>query len=102
MDNKKPEFAFEDRSVIALITQLHAYFRDLQSYYTVARGGLVSQLDKVTDSTKLKDLQEELAQVNKKIDYFHVLNNSISTVDVILHTEEMIAEFNSSQNRNDT
>ncbi len=30
---------------------------------------------------------------NEKINYFHVLNNSISTIDVVLHTEIMIQEL---------
>ena len=98
MNNKKPEFAFPDQSVINLVTELHSYFRDLHSYYKIAHGSLINQLKLEPDAAKTQDLQEQLHIVNKKLEYFHSLNNAISTADVIVHTEIMIPEFNSTDN----
>ena len=98
MDNKKPEFALPDLSVIHLVTELHAYFRDLQSYYQIAQGSLINQLKSAADETKAQDLQEQLHVINKKVEYFHVLNNAISIADVVIHTETLIPEFHSPEN----
>lgn len=98
MENRKPEFALLDQSVINLVTELHSYFRDLQSYYQIARGELLSRLESTLDEAKAKELQGELKLLNKKIEYFHVLNNAISIADVIVHTETLIPEFNSPDN----
>ena len=92
MENKKPECNLES-SVISVVSELHSYFRDLQSYYQIAKGELISKLDACNDSQKHQQLETELKEVNRKLDYFHVLNNSISTADVVLHTEEMITEL---------
>jgi hypothetical protein len=96
MENKKPEFSItaQDQSVISLITELHNYFRDLQSYYKIARGKLHDELDATLDETKAEALRQELKEVSHKMEYFHVLNNAISTVDVIVHTEVMVSELN--------
>ena len=93
MENKRPEFAIADHSVLSIVTEMHNYFRDLHSYYKRAKGDLVSRLEATSDEAKIKELQEQLYEVNEKITFFHVLNNSISTVDTVLHTEQMIAEF---------
>lgn len=92
MENKKPECNLET-PVISVVSELHSYFRDLQSYYKIAKGEMMSKIEACNDKEKEQELHLELKQINRKIDYFHVLNNAISTVDVILHTEEMIAEL---------
>lgn len=92
MENKKPECNL-DTSVISVVSELHSYFRDLQSYYKIAKGEVMSDIEACNDSEKSAQLQTDLKEINRKIDYFHVLNNAISTADVILHTEEMIKEL---------
>lgn len=96
MENKKPEFAIiaQDQSVISLITELHNYFRDLQSYYKIACGKLRDQLETTSDQAKIEELRQEFHEVSQKMDYFRILNNAISTVDVIVHTEMMVSELN--------
>lgn len=96
MENKKPEFAIiaQDQSVISLITELHNYFRDLQSYYKIACGKLRDQLEATSDQAKIEELRQEFHEVSQKMDYFRILNNAISTVDVIVHTEMMVSELN--------
>jgi hypothetical protein len=98
MDNRKPEFAIPNQSVINLITELHSYFRDLQSYYQISKGELISALDSSLEATKTADLRNQLEAVNEKIAYFHVLNNAISIADVVVHTNTMIEEFKSPDN----
>lgn len=93
MENKRPEFAIADHSVLSIVTEMHSYFRDLQSYYKIAKGDLVSRLEATNDDAEIQELQNKLHEVQEKITFFHVLNNSISTVDVMLHTDKMIAEF---------
>lgn len=97
MENKKPEFAFQEHSVTSVATQLHAYFRDLQSYYKIAQGEILSHIDATEDQAKAQKLKQQLREINEKVQYFHVLTNSLSTVDIIMHTELMIAEFRSEQ-----
>ncbi len=92
MENKKPECNL-DTSVISVVSELHSYFRDLQSYYKIAKGQVMSDIEACNDPEKSAQLQTDLKEINRKIDYFHVLNNAISTADVILHTEEMIKEL---------
>jgi hypothetical protein len=94
MENKRPEFGITEHSVLSIATEMHNHFRDLQSYYKMAKGNLVSQLESATDETKVKELQEKIREAEEKITFFHVLNNAISTVDTVLHTDKMIAEFN--------
>lgn len=98
MENKRPEFAYSDLCVISVVSELHHYFRDLQSYYQIAKGHIIGRLEAIQDETEHQKLKEELEEINQKISYFHVLNNSISTVDVILHTQDMITEFKTSSN----
>ncbi|WP_041933093.1 hypothetical protein [Gloeothece verrucosa] len=93
MENKKPEFAYQDISVISVVSELHNYFRDLHSYYQIAKGNLLGRLEAAQEKAENQQLKQELEELNKKIAYFHVLNNSISTVDVVLHTPDMISEL---------
>lgn len=93
MENKRPEFAITEHSPLSLVTELHSYFRDMHSYYKIARGRLISELEASTDPDKTKDLSSQLEEVNNKLTFFHVLNNSISTVDTVLHTQAMIKEL---------
>ena len=53
----------------------------------------MSELEASDDEAKTEELKAKLQDINDKINYFHVLNNSISTVDIVLHTETMIQEF---------
>lgn len=96
MENKKPEFTIiaQDQSVISLITELHNYFRDLQSYYKIACGKLHDQLEVTSDQAKIDELRQEFKEFCEKMEYFHILNNAMSTVDVIVHTETMVSELN--------
>lgn len=82
-----------EHSVMEIATEMHNYFRDLQSYYTLAKGSLISQMESVSDDRQLKSLENQLHEIEEKLLYFHVLNNSISTVDTVLHTSKMIKEF---------
>ena len=102
MENKKPELAIADQSVLALVTELHNYFRDMQSYYKISHGSLLSRLESTTDSATSEALHEEIKEVNEKMAFFHVLNNAISTVDTVLHTEKMIEEFKPSSNASES
>ncbi|MDJ0731376.1 MAG: hypothetical protein QNJ33_15440 [Crocosphaera sp.] len=94
MENKRPEFAIKEHSVLSIATEMHNHFRDLQSYYQIAKGNLMSQLESMTDEDQVTEVQNKLREIEEKITFFHVLNNAISTVDTVLHTEKMIAEFN--------
>ncbi len=93
MHNKRPEFPFTEHTVQSLITELHSYFRDLQSYYNIRKGALLSQMETVTDPQITQEIREKLADIDQKMLYFHILNNSISTVDSVIHTPQMNAEF---------
>ncbi len=95
MENKRPDFAIQDHSALSLVTELHAYFRDLQSFYKISRGLLLSELESNTDENKVASLHQSIEEVNRKLTFFHVINNSISTVDTVLHTDTMIDEFKS-------
>jgi hypothetical protein len=97
MENKKPEFAFTERSVISLVTEMRAYFQDLKSYYSITKGEIISNLDKTIDESKILELQTQLKAVNDKIAYFTVLGDSLSIADTVLHTEAMIAELGKNQ-----
>ena len=93
MNHSKPEFSADTSSIFSTVTGLHSHFRDLHSYYKVRQGKLLSELETSNDEAQTEALKQKLNDVNEKIDYFHVLNNSISTVNVVLHTEAMIQEF---------
>ncbi|MEO1124330.1 MAG: hypothetical protein AAFW84_28370 [Cyanobacteria bacterium J06635_15] len=93
MENTKPKFGIPDHSPIAVATALHSFSRDMQSYYKIAHGQLLSKLDKVSDESELSQIKAELQAVNQKIEYFHVLNNAASIVDIVLHSPGMIEEL---------
>ncbi len=93
MENKKPVFSIENDSVISVVSELHSYFRDLQSYYKIAKGEILSQLELTSDEAKTEELKNKLLKVEEKIDYFHVLNNAVSIADTVVHTNTMISEF---------
>ena len=93
MNPSQPNFSDNPSSIISTVSELHSYFRNMQSRYKVLQGKLLSDLEATDDEAQTQALQQKLHEVNEKIDYFHVLNNSISTVDVVLHTEAMIKEF---------
>ena len=93
MDNKKPEFSVNDQPVISLVTELHSHFRDLQSYYEISKGDILSQSEKATDPEKIQHLEEELKVVNDKINDFRILGHALSIASTLLHSDSMIAEF---------
>lgn len=93
MENKKPEFAFTERSVISLVTEMRAYFQDLKSYYSISKGEIVGRLDGDLDDATTEELKIKLAEINEKIAYFSVLGDSLSIADTILHTDAMISEL---------
>lgn len=95
MHNKKPEYGFTEHSVISLVTEMRAYFRDYQSYYSITKGELISELDRTVDEAKTKELEAQINEVNQKIAYFTVLSDSLSIADTLLHTEAMISELSS-------
>ncbi len=100
MNPSKPEFSADPSSIISTVTGLHSYFRDLQSHYKVLKGKLLSELEATDDELQIQALKQKLHDVNEKINYFHVLNNSISTVNVVLHTDVMIQEFAAAKGKN--
>lgn len=93
MENQKPQWTMTEHSVLAIATEMHNYLRNLQSYYKIAKGNLMSQIESTSDDKQAKILLEELREIEEKITFFHVLNNSVSTVDTVLHTPTMINEF---------
>ncbi len=93
MENKKPEFGFKEHSVIALVTEMRSYFKDLKSFYGISKGELLSKLEASTDEQETKQLEAQLKEINQKIAYFTVLSDSLSIADTVLHTEAMIAEL---------
>jgi hypothetical protein len=78
MENKKPLFGISNASPIEVATALHSFSRDMQSYYKIAHGQLLSKLDQTEDETELATIKAELQTVNQKMEYFHVLNNAAS------------------------
>ncbi|MDJ0577367.1 MAG: hypothetical protein QNJ65_19675 [Xenococcaceae cyanobacterium MO_234.B1] len=97
MNPSKPQFSADTSSIINTVSGLHSYFRDVLSYYQVIQGKLISDLEATDDEAQIQALKPKLQEVNEKINYFHVLNNSISSVDVVMHTEAMIKEFGNSE-----
>jgi hypothetical protein len=93
MENKKPEFAFQEHSVISLVTEMHNYFKDLQSFYQISKGELLSKIEAENNEKKVKELQIKLKEINQKMDYFRVLSHAVSIADTVLHNEIMIEEF---------
>jgi len=100
MENQKPKLKLEG-SVLSIVGNLHSHFRDMQSHYKMLKADLLSQLESMGDKSEsqenIKSQLSHLKEIERKIRYFHILNNSISTVDELLHTEEMIAEFKDTQ-----
>lgn len=96
MDCQKPIFSTKDKSSItSVVSSLHCYFRDLQSYYKILKGQLISELEYTDMPEKAEELKQKLKEVERKLKYIHVLNNSASTVDEVIHLEEMSSEFRS-------
>jgi hypothetical protein len=96
MDNKKPVFGIQGYNPIKTVTELHSFCRDMQSYYQIARGNLLGQLEAADGAEEIR-LHKELQEVSRKIEFYHVLNNAVSIADTMFHTPEMIAEFRDSQ-----
>ena len=97
MKPEKPIFSIKDHSPIQVASAMHSFSRDMQSYYKIIYGQLIDKLDQTTDETDLVTLKAELQEINQKIEYFHVLNNSVSIVSTILHSPLMIEEFRKSE-----
>ena len=93
MDCHKPVFSTSDTSVISIVRELHSYFRDLQAYYKVLKGQVISKLDHDENSEIVDDLNSQLCEINRKLRYIHILNNSASTVDEVIHLVEIKDEF---------
>ncbi|MBE9139999.1 hypothetical protein IQ254_22850 [Nodosilinea sp. LEGE 07088] len=92
MDNKKPVFGIQGYNPIKTVTELHSFCRDMQSYYQIARGDLLGQLEATEGKDEIR-LHKELQDLSRKIEFYHVLNNAVSIADTMFHTQEMIAEF---------
>ncbi len=93
MDCHKPLFSARDTSVTSIVRELHSYFRYLQAYYKVLKGQVISKLDHDEDSELVDDLNSQLGEINRKLRYIHLLNNSASTVDEVIHLVEIKDEF---------
>ena len=93
MDCPKPVFSTSDTSVISTVRELHCYFRNLQSYYKVLQGQVISKLEYNDEPEKVNGLKRELDEINRKLKYVHILNNSASTVDEVVHLAEIRDEF---------
>lgn len=93
MNYHKPIFSTSDSSIISTVSRLHCYFRDLQAYYKAIRGQIISKLEYNSKPEEIEELKTKLNEVNRKLRYIHVLNNSASTVDEIIHLEEIKDEF---------
>ncbi len=93
MDCHKPTFSSSDTSVISTVRELHSYFRNLQSYYKVLKGQVTSKLEYNEDPAMVEDLNSQLCEINRKLRYIHILNNSASTVDEVVHLAEIKDEF---------
>lgn len=93
MENQKPQWLMTEEPILSIATEMHNYFRNLQSYYKIAKGNLISQIESSSDEKQIKKLEQKLREIEEKITLFHVLNNSISTVDTVLHTPSMVTEF---------
>ncbi len=91
-DNKKPVFGIQGYNPIKTVTELHSFCRDMQSYYQISRGSLLGQLETAAGEEEIR-LHQELQDLTRKIEFYHVLNNAVSIADTMFHTQEMIAEF---------
>ena len=93
MENAKPKFGLSDYSPIQVASALHAYSRDMQSYYKIERGHLLSKLDAISDEAELTQIKAALQLIDQKMEYFHILNNAASTVDAVLHSPSVVADL---------
>lgn len=93
MDCHKPVFSTSDSSVISTVRELHSYFRDLQAYYKVLKGQIISELEYNERPETIGELKTKLQEINRKLRYIHILNNSASTVDEVVHLAEIREEF---------
>ena len=96
MDNKRRVFGIQGYNPINTVTELHSFCRDMQSYYQIARGDLLGQIDAADREEEIR-LHKELQDLSRKIEFYHVLNNAVSIADTMFHTPEMIAEFRDRQ-----
>ena len=90
-------FSSSDASIISTVRGLHSYFRNLQAYYKVLKGQVISKLECNEDPEIVDNLNSQLCEINRKLRYIHILNNSASTVDEVVHLAEIKDEFCSSQ-----
>ena len=96
MDCHKPVFSPKEKASIgSVVSALHYYFRDLQSYYKILKGQIISEMEYNDIPERTDELKHELKEIERKLKYIHVLNNSASTVDEVIHLEEMASEFRS-------
>ena len=93
MDCPKPVFSTSDTSVVSTVRELHSYFRNLQAYYKVLKGQVISKIEYSEDSEIVDDLNSQLCEIDRKLRYIHILNNSASTVDEVIHLVEIKDEF---------
>ncbi|MBE9047086.1 hypothetical protein IQ255_22250 [Pleurocapsales cyanobacterium LEGE 10410] len=97
MDCPKPVFSTSDTSVVSTVRELHYYFRNLQAYYKVLKGRVISKLEYNEDPEIVSDLNFQLCEIERKLKYIHILNNSASTVNEVVHLIEIKDEFRLSQ-----
>lgn len=97
MEHSKPNFCNPDHSLVEVATALHTYSRDMQSYYKIMQGQLLGKLDEATDEAELSEITTDLKAINQKMEYFHVLNNAASIVDILMHSPIMMEELNLSK-----
>lgn len=92
-NNQKPIFGIKNYSPIQVSSELHSFSRDMQSYYKMAQGHLLSKLDKIEDEGELANIKAELQKIHQKIEYFHVLNSAASICNTVLHSPALVEEF---------
>ncbi|MEM7592718.1 MAG: hypothetical protein AAF383_14560 [Cyanobacteria bacterium P01_A01_bin.83] len=93
MNRPKPVFSASDTSVVSTVRELHSYFRNLQAYYKVLKGQVISKLEYNEDPAIVESLNSQLCEIDRKLRYIHILNNSASTVDEVIHLVEIKDEF---------
>ena len=93
MDCPKPVFYATSTSIVSTVRELHSYFRNLQSYYKVLKGQVVSKLEYNEDPEIVEGLNSQLCEIERKLRYIHILNNSASTVDEVINLVEIKDEF---------
>ncbi|MEM8677673.1 MAG: hypothetical protein AAGF83_28010 [Cyanobacteria bacterium P01_G01_bin.67] len=93
MDCHKPVFSTSDSSINSTARELHAYFRNLQAYYKVLKGQVISELEYHERPETVEELKIKLQEIERKLRYIHILNNSASTIDEVVHLAEIREEF---------